>query len=482
MKKVIINKLFLYRYRFLIGYILLSLAFISLLLFLPLIVPNGLSKLEMQSSVNSYQIGFHSFWAGDITDLPYRVLQKLSILLFGLTPYSIKLPSIIIGLLLGVLLILLLNRWFKSNVALLASILTVLSSAFLYLTGSGTPLIMYVFWPTLLLWLGSKIQGAKITKPFYCFSFAIILLLSIFTPYMIYLAAFIFLYAILNPHLRHTIKNLPKIPFIFTALLILVGLVIFGINLINYPTNLSTIFASEQFSLGNFFNNIKLSLLPFFSWSGKIESHFLAPLIGLATLALAVTGLISTTNGFFASRNSIASYLIIYTLLISGFNPNCAVLLILPLSILVAHGFRYILEKWYGLFPANPYARIFGILPIGIILGIIIISDLSHYVFGYRYNPPVANNFHTDLALLHKNLQPGDTLLVGQDQTDFEFYKLLGIKNPQVSITQTLPKTTSTRLVTLGKPAVKPKKAHLNRIISSAKSQNSDRIYMYTVK
>ena len=156
--------------------------------------------------------------------------------------------------------------------------------------------------------------------------------------------------------------------------------------------------------------------------------------------------------------------------------------MILPLSILVAHGFRYILEKWYGLFPANPYARIFGILPIGIILGIIIISDLSHYVFGYRYNPPVANNFHTDLALLHKNLQPGDTLLVGQDQTDFEFYKLLGIKNPQVSITQTLPKTTSTRLVTLGKPAVKPKKAHLNRIISSAKSQNSDRIYMYTVK
>ena len=226
MKKVIINKLFLYRYRFLIGYILLSLAFISLLLFLPLIVPNGLSKLEMQSSVNSYQIGFRSFWAGDITDLPYRVLQKLSILLFGLTPYSIKLPSIIIGLLLGVLLILLLNRWFKSNVALLASILTVLSSAFLYLTGSGTPLIMYVFWPTLLLWLGSKIQGAKITKPFYCFSFAIILLLSIFTPYIIYLAAFIFLYAILNPHLRHTIKNLPKIPFIFTALLILVGLVI----------------------------------------------------------------------------------------------------------------------------------------------------------------------------------------------------------------------------------------------------------------
>lgn len=75
---------------------------------------------------------------------------------FGLSVYSVKLPSIIIGTMLGGLLILLLNRWFKNNVALLASILAVLSASFLYLAGSGTPLIMLVFWPTLLLWLDPK--------------------------------------------------------------------------------------------------------------------------------------------------------------------------------------------------------------------------------------------------------------------------------------------------------------------------------------
>ena len=86
------------------------------------------------------------------------------------------------------LLILLLNRWFKTNVALFASILAVLSASFLYLAGSGTPLIMLVFWPTLLLWLGSKIQGVVKPKPLYCFLFAFALLGAIFTPHLIYLA------------------------------------------------------------------------------------------------------------------------------------------------------------------------------------------------------------------------------------------------------------------------------------------------------
>lgn len=481
MKKIIISKLFLYRYRFYIGYSLLGLAFVALLFTLPLIAPNGLSNLEIQSTVDSFHIGFRSFFAGDIANLPYRVLQKLSIMIFGLSPYSIKLPSIIVGLFLGLLLVLLLNRWFKSNVALLASILTVLSSAFLFLTGTGTPLIMYVFWPTLLLWLGSKIQGAKITKPLFCFAFAIILLLSIFTPYMIYLAGFIFLYAILNPHLRHTIKNLPKIPFFCVSALILAGLSVFCINLFTFPANFRTIFAAEDLSLDLFFNNIKTALIPFFSWSGKTESLFLAPLIGLATLALAATGLISTRSGFFASRNSIASYLIVYTVIISGLNPYCAVLLILPLAILVAHGLRYILEKWYNLFPRNPYARIFGILPLSILLGIIIVSDLSHFIFGYRYNPPVANYFQSDLSFIKQEQKPGDTILVNKDGPELAFYQILTHKH-QVNVVRTFAETPSSRVLSIGKPPIKPYKTKLTRIITSAKSQNSDRIYVYTVK
>ena len=179
MKKIVISKLFLYRYRFIIGYTILGLAFITLLFALPLFSQYGLSDAEIESATSSYYLREDTIVNGDLIDLPYRLLQKLSILIFGLTPYAIKLPSIVVGLFLGLLLILLLNRWFKSNVSLLASCLVILSTPFLFLAGSGTPLIMLVFWPTLLLWLGSKIQGEKRPKPVYCFLFAVVLLLAI---------------------------------------------------------------------------------------------------------------------------------------------------------------------------------------------------------------------------------------------------------------------------------------------------------------
>lgn len=223
MKKLVISKLFLYRHRFAIGFIVLGTAYLGILFGLPLLSPGGLSELEMESAAQSYALEFDSVFRGDIADLPYRALQKLSIMAFGLTPYAVKLPSIIIGALLGCLLILLLNRWFKNNVALLASILAVLSSSFLYLAGSGTPLIMLVFWPTLLLWLGSKIQGVTKPKPLYCFAFAFALLASIFTPHLIYLALFIVLFAFLHPHLRFTIKNLPIVPLVLTVFIIIIG-------------------------------------------------------------------------------------------------------------------------------------------------------------------------------------------------------------------------------------------------------------------
>jgi predicted membrane-bound dolichyl-phosphate-mannose-protein mannosyltransferase len=219
-KKIVISKLFLYKYRFIIGYIILGISFVALLFSLPIIAQYGLSEAEMDSATRSYRLSIDAPLNGDLVDLPYRALQKISIMLLGLTPFSIKLPSIVIGLLLGLLLILLLNRWFKSNVSLLASCLVVLSTPFLFLAGSGTPLIMIVFWPTLLLWLGSKIQGEKRPKPSYCFLFAIALLFAIFTPYMIYFALFCVFFVFLQPHLRFVVRSLPKLPLVLIGVLV----------------------------------------------------------------------------------------------------------------------------------------------------------------------------------------------------------------------------------------------------------------------
>ena len=497
MKKVIISKLFLYRHRFVLGYLFLSIIFGFALLYLPTITPNGLSEAEMESVVTSMNTDKSTVISGNIIDLPYHMLQKVSVLLFGLNIYGIKLPSIIIGGLLGILFILLLNRWFKNNVAVMASVLAVLSSNFLYIAGSGTPLIMMVFWPTLLFWLGSKIQGENKPKPLYCFIFAFALLLSLFTPYMVFLAVFIVLYTLFHPHLRFTITHLPKIPLTISTIIVLGASAMLIINETKNPDTLRTLAFMKDFSWTHYFENIKTAFIPFFKWSGMVESTFLAPLVGLASLALAVTGLISTYKGFFASRNSIATYLIVFTVIISGFNPNAAILLILPLAILIAHGFRYILNQWYGLFPENPYARIFGILPIAIFLIIMITSDISHFVFGYRYNPAVANQFSNDLRLIRDNIEENSVLVV-QSDLEYDFYKIfekepiLNIMNQKkIAVTKEFPTLIFDHLATLGRyendidleNSIKLEDRYtLTRIITNSKSENSDRIYLYDNK
>lgn len=478
MKKLVISKLFLYRYRFVIGFIFLSLAYLGILFGLPLISPAGISESEMISATNSYALEFDSIFRGDIVNLPYRALQKISIMTFGLNIYAIKLPSIIIGAMLGGLLILLLNRWFKSNVALFASILAVLSTSFLYLAGSGTPLIMIVFWPTLLLWLGSKIQGVTKPKPMYCFVFAFALLASIFTPYMIYLAGFIVLFAFLHPHLRFTIKTLPTLPLVLTIFIIIVGLAAAVMAAVINPNIIAEILLAPDFTFQGFIDNIQTAFLPFFAWNTTLESAFLSPFIGLASVALAVIGLLSTSKSFFASRNSIAICLIIFTIFLSGLNPEAAILILLPMAILIAHGLRYILAKWYDLFPDNPYARISAVFPIGIFLGIMIIGDLTHFLYGYRYTPIVADKFHDDIKLIEDNLEPNSIIYV-TDDIKYNFYQIFNHQG-KYNVVQKLPENAKDLPASFAILDHSDTRADIKRIITSSKSDNSDRIYIYT--
>ena len=460
-----------------IGYVLLGLAFVTLLFSLPLFAQYGLSEAEMASATSSYALNIDSPLNGDLVDLPYRVLQKISILVFGLTLYAIKLPSVIIGLILGLLLIMLLNRWFKNNVSLLASCLVILSTPFLFLAGSGTPLIMVVFWPTLLLWLGSKIHGEKKPRPIYSFFFAIALLLAIFTPYMIYFALFCVLFVFSQPHLRFIVKSLPKVPLTLVGLLIVGGIVALAMNVINHPDVIMELLFAKDFEFGEFFPNIANGVQPLMAWHDGVKSVFLAPLISLPGLALALIGLFSTTKGFFASRNSIATLLIVFTFIITGFNPDMIIFFILPFAILVAHGLKYLLEKWYGLFPENPYARIAAIVPLTILFAIMLIPSSLQYIYGYRYNPNIANEFRYDLAILRKNLT-NETLVV---EENYDFYKILE-DSTDITVLDNLDSPYLPNHFVMLYGAVENEKYQVDKIITSPMKENSDIIYLYTVK
>ena len=221
--------------------------------------------------------------------------------------------------------------------------------------------------------------------------------------------------------------------------------------------------------------------MPLFSWNTTLESVFLSPFIGLASIALAVIGLLSTAKGFFASRNSIATWLIIFTIFLAGLNPESAILILLPMAILIAHGLRYILSKWYDLFPDNPYARIIAIFPIGLFLGIMIVGGISHFIFGYRYIPTVANEFSNDISLVTKKLERGTTIFVIDQPTEYQFLKILELNHQGYTVSDSLPGEDDLpeTFATIEKQNLK---RDPSRIITSPKSENSDRIYLYSSK
>ena len=475
----VLNKPFLYRYRFILGYSALMLVFFILLCFLPSIAPGGLSQDEMDSAVKASSIHADFVTSGNIIDLPYLLLQKASISIFGLSLYSIKLPSIVISVLAALFIVLLLNRWFKSDVAIVGSILTTLSTAFLFLAGSGTPTIMYIFWLALILWLGSKIVGNENTHPMLVISFFFSLALSMYTPHLIFVAICIGIAGLMHPHLRFALKQLKFYQLVISVLCFVLAIIPLIFGCISHPENITTLTFMQDANLNTYANNIATSFTPFYSFSMAYDSIYLAPLFGLATVALIIIGVLASIGKLFTSRNSVVSLLIIFAIITSGLNQDLAITIIIPISVLTAAGLESIIDKWHSLFPENPYAHVLGTMPVVIVVLLIVISGLSHFIFGYHYTPRVAKNFTNDISIIKNNLDAGDVLLINEDANHYNFYKLLEKYNSITVMSDIPERNDGAKIASLGGSRA-DSGLKLQQIITSPKSRNSDRLYIYS--
>ena len=176
----------------------------------------------------------------------------------------------------------------------------------------------------------------------------------------------------------------------------------------------------------------------------------------------------------YTSRNTIVSLLAIYAIVVSGFNGDVAVSIIIPIAVLSAAGVESIIDKWYSLFPENPYAHLFGIVPLVVVLSMIIGSGLSHFIFGYHYAPRVASNFNDDLSIVNKNIKTETPILINGETQNGKFYALLAKYNKYTIINDP---SNADEFVTFN--AQKDDKLALKQIITSPKSRNSDRLYIY---
>jgi hypothetical protein len=467
-----ITDFLIYRWRYIVGYSIIGLLLAGLLIFAGLYVPGGISPEEIRATVRSDSLSLHDLSTFGVTSLPFYMIQASIFHFFGVTDFTIKAPSLILALFSAIGLILLLRRWFKPNIAVLTSLIVITTGQFLFIAQNGTPGILYVFWPILLLSLGTQVTRAKKGRLFWKISFAAAAALSLYTPLSIYPLVAITLAVILHPHLRNIVRRLsrPKIVISLFVGAVLVTPLIYliattpklGLSLLGLP-------AIWPPDIGE---NLMTLVRQFFLFWEPSNTTLMTPVFGLGSLLIIGLGLYRLIR----TRDTTRSYLIIIWILclvpVLILNPQFTSVTFVPSVLLFAAGLTSLIAYWYRLFPLNPYARIAGLIPIIVLVVVLIGSGLDRYMYGYHYAPSTAVNFSNDLKLIPKGTKQ---LVVSGDE--LPFYIAVAHHRPGLTVT-TIPDTDQ---------FVATKAAHtsvltsykITRIITTTYSRDSDRLYIY---
>ena len=465
------SKYLLYRWRYIFGYSLVGLLLAGLLVFAGLYLPGGLSTAEMASATQSASLSFSDPATLAVANLPYYAMESLIFSIFGMSIFTIKLLSLVLALLSAIGFILLLRRWFKPNIAVLASLIAITTGQFLFIAQQGTPGILYVFWPIVLLLLGTQITRGKKYQFLWKILFAITAGLSLYTPLSIYPLIAIGLATVLHPHLRNIVRRLSKprlavASVVFLAILapLVYGLLInpqLGLTLVGVPDVWPPDFAANAITV------LKQYFLFWDSGTGTLTT----PVFGLGSVILITLGFYRMVRTRETTRSYLTVIWVICLLPVLLFNPAFTSVTFVPSMLMLAAGLTSLVGYWYRLFPFNPYARITGLIPIMILVFALSISGLSRYVYGYHYSTHQATLFSKDLALLPKDTTE---LVVSDDERDF--YEAVARYRKDISVV-TAPTGDSVVVTRDARKSIEG--FEIERIITNGHTNESDRLYIY---
>lgn len=473
----------LYKHRYAIGYILVGLLVSTLLVAAALYVPGGLREEEIISATSSSRLSIDSFNPESAIDLPYSLLQSASFALFGITTLSIKLPSLILGILSLLGIILLLRNWFRANVAVIAALIVITTSQFIFASQDGTPTIMYIFLSTWLLFLALKVSRQFNQRSFWEFLLIAALALSLYTPLSVYIILALVSATLLHPHLRFIVARLSRKKLLAAGALGLVLLAPLIMALISKPEIGLTLLGIPETPIDLKENVTELARanLSFIMPSPDRQPQSLYTLPSMLLMILGLTRL-------FQTRHTARSYIIFSWIILLApvilLNPTKTAVTYVPVMLLIAAGIDVLLHRWYSLFPRNPYARVAGLVPITILIGGMSLVGIERYFYVYRYSPPVVAEYSNDLRLLNEELsrlenQPVTLRASGPELPFYEavakYDDQLHVASPDQSAPNDQP-VIATRQAFYERP---DETGSPDKIITNGKSSESDRLYLY---
>lgn len=477
-----VSELFIYRWRYTLGYIAVAIACITVLVVASLYIPGGLSEREVNSVAATNALSLKQFSPDMVVDLPYYLMQKASFFFLGLSELSVKLPTIILGFFSAVGVMLLLRMWFKQNVAILTALICITTGPFLLAAQSGTPGIMYIFWPVWLLYFASRISRRAQFPLLNKTLFFVTLALSLYTPLSLYVIVALVSAALLHPHLRHMLRQLSKariaitvtIAAAFTAPLVyaLVRDPSVTLELLGIPTDL------------NIQANLQLLFQQYFSFFKPVNGTIMTPVYEIASLLLMGLGLYRILTAKYTARSYVLSAWLVLLLPIFIVSPQLVNVTFVPFVLLTGYGIDFLIRYWYRLFPRNPYARVVGLLPIMILITTLVLSGVDRFVYGYLYNPAQSRLSSKDLSLLSTELSRPQTgvitLIVAESEKPF--YDAARRYNPDWKVQHVVTNFAQAAVpgtVISSHDALEKTNPVPTKVIASSLSSDADRFYIY---
>ena len=421
-RKRSIQRSWLYRYRYLLASILLAVIVLAISIYRFWSVPSGLSASEKLSAIASGRLA-----SGNITGLvnaPWLILEALAIKLYGMTIFALRLPALLLVVASILTMMLAIRAIYRPSLAMMGGLLMACSAFTISLGRAGTPAVMTVLLLTLAILLGYYVVNAK-QKAAPAIGLTLDLVALSYMSGGFYITAVLAVVALFHPKSRYTIKRHKKLlagVAVAYVILLLVPMLLIG----GYRTTLASLLTIGVPSLAN----LRQLASSYVAGSAGLTGGLMTPMLTITGAIMVVIGLITLARR--GGLLSLRSYMII-SLLVAGvsmaaFSPDYIYLLFIPTILLEVIAIGYIVDKWHGLFPQNPYARSLAILALSILIGSISLLDINRYISAVNYQASVVYQYDQTLPAANQLLTSNphaEIRLVVHSETDYQLYSLL---------------------------------------------------------
>jgi len=479
---------YLYRWRFFIGYGLVIILLALFLLFVGQNLPGAITTAEMNAVTKSAALDLQAPETLTVTSLPYHLMQKLSLNLFDVSIIGIKLPSLILSFITAIGAVLLLRRWFRPNVALLATLLLVTTGQFLFVSQSGAPGILYMLWSVWLLLAATMVTNKDALYPLlWRVLFFVLVGLSLYTPLSLYLIVAIVSAAVLHPHVRFVLKRMNKGSVLLLSCLSLLMIAPLGYLVAKRPELGLELLGKPVIWPPDVLQNGWQLIRQYFDFFTPQPNTLMVPIFGFGALALIALGAWQLVKNHYNARSYTIAAWMLLLLPVLLINPMYTSITFVPFLLLMASGLDFLLRSWYGIFPRNPYARAVGLLPMIVLVGGLVVSAVDRYVYGYHYSPEIASNFSRDVTLLNdkfKSIKEPITLIVTPEE--YNFYNIVAQRASQENKTSIVVGQNATQHMGATATVIVSKKAQPAYtgqppldIVTTSAARDADRFYIY---